>query len=124
MDAKRFISFKNGKAKFGLDRSATWLIDLEKKRQGLRTNPALSIFETEFVVNWIDLNYEEKTGNKFICDDDDGYLWLSPTNSVDDGESITTQEQLIDDGEFVEVCINIEDLTFYDKGNGCYSPIV
>lgn len=122
MNTKRFISFKDGEARFGLDRSATWLIDLEKKRQGLRTNPALSIFDTEFGVNWVDLNYDEKEGNKFICDDDDGYLWLVPTNLVDDGESITTQEQLIDD-EFVEVCINIEDLTFYEKGNGCFAPI-
>lgn len=124
MSNKRFISFKNGAARFGIDREATWIIDLQEKKQGLRTNPATSIFETEFGVNWVDLCYDEKTGNKFICDDDDGYLWMTHTNLVDDGESVTTQEQLIDDGEFVDVCINIEDFTFYDKGNGCFVPIV
>ena len=120
MDKKRFISFKGGKAKFGIDHSAVWIIDLEKKRQGLRTNPALSIFDSEFGVNWINW-YGENDGD-FLLDDDDGYLWLEATTETENGDFFTHEEAI--DNRQAEVCINLKDLTFYDKGNGCYSDIL
>lgn len=119
---KRFISFSNGKAKFGLDRNAMWVIDLQEKKQGLRTNPVLSIFETSHGFNWEDLNWSETKNGPFICDDDDNYLWLCESTNIENGDDYSTQEEMIDAGQ-AEVCINIEDLTFYDKGNGCYYPI-
>jgi hypothetical protein len=120
MSNKRFISFNNGIARFGIDRDAVWIIDLEKKRQGLRTNPATSIFEREFGVNWIDW-YGELTGD-FLLDDDDNYLWLEADTTTENGD-FPTHEDAIDNGE-AYVSINLKDLTFYHKGNGCYSPIV
>lgn len=120
MSNKRFISFNNGIARFGIDRDAAWIIDLEKKRQGLRTNPATSLFETEFGVNWIDW-YGDSAGD-FLLDDDDGYLWIEPTTENETGDFFT-HEEAIDNGD-AEVSINLKDLTFYDKGNGCYAPIV
>lgn len=122
MERKRFISVSDGIARFGIDRSATWVIDLTKMRQSLRTNPTTSIFELEFGVRWVELNYIEKDGNKFICDDEDGDLWLVPSTEVEGGDEMVTQEQLIDDG-LQEVCIDIVELSFYDRGNGCFMPI-
>ena len=120
---RRFISFHEGKAKFGLNKKACWVIDLQEKKQGLRTNPALSIFETHHGFNWEELNWSETKDGPFVCDDEDNYLWLCETTKIEDGEDYSTQEEMIDAGH-AEVCINIKDLTFYDKGNGCYSPIV
>lgn len=119
---KRFISFNDGKAKFGLDRNATWVIDLQEKKQGLRTNPVTSIFDAAHGFNWEDLSWSETKDGPFICDDDDNYLWLCETTDILDGY-YPTHEEMIDDGQ-AEVCINIRDLTYYDKGNGCYSPIL
>lgn len=120
MNTKRFISFKDGKARFGLDCSATWIIDVQEKKQGLRTNPATSIFETTFGINWINW-YGEMQGS-FLLDDDDNYLWLEANTETENGDFLT-HEEAIDNGQ-AEVSINLKDLTFYDKGNGCYSPIV
>lgn len=119
----RFISFYEGKARFGLSRRAKWVIDLQEKQQGIRTNPSLSIFETHHGFNWEELNWGETKNGPFICEDDDGYLWLCETTKVEVGDDYFTQEEMIEAGT-AEVCINIENLTFYDKGNGCYSPIV
>ena len=120
MSNKRFISFKNGAARFGIDREATWIIDVQEKKQGLRTNPATSIFETGFGINWIDW-HGEMSGD-FLLDDDDNYLWLEANTETENGDFFT-HEEAIDNGQ-AEVSINLKDLTFYDKGNGCYSPIV
>lgn len=120
MSNKRFISFKNGTARFGIDREAKWIIDVEEKRQGLRTNPATSIFETEFGVNWI-YWYGESIGD-FLLDDDDEYLWLEATTATENGDFLT-HEEAIDNGQ-AEVSINLKDLTFYYAGNGSYAPIV
>lgn len=120
MNSKRFISFKNGVARFGIHPDADWLIDLHDKKQGLRTNPCTSIYESKFGVNWIDW-YGELSGD-FLLDDDDGYLWRELSTKTESGDFFT-HEEAIDNGQ-AEVSINIRDLTFYDKGNGCYSPIM
>ncbi len=121
---KRLIHFIDGKAYFGLIPNATWIIDLERKHQGLRTNPATTAcFDTRYGHDWEELNWTESKLGPFILDDDDNYLWLCENTLLENGADYPTQEEMIDAG-LAEVCINIIDLTFYDKANGCYSPIL
>jgi hypothetical protein len=119
---RRFIHFIDGKAYFGLIPNAPYIIDLERKHQGLRTNPDTSCFDERYGYKWEELNWTETRYGPFICDDDDNYLWLCENTLQENGAEYSTQEEMIDNG-LAEVCINIKDMTFYDKVNGCYLPI-
>lgn len=124
MTTNRFVSFQDGKAWFGLGKNAQFVLDLEKKRQTLRTNPNTSLYHEEKGFKWEPMSdfTEEGEPARFIIDDDDGDLCLVSSSVIDYGDEVTSQEALIDAGE-ADFLLDLSNLTYYHKGNGAFLPI-
>lgn len=123
----KYISVKDGIAKWGLDYNASWIIDLEKGKEYIANTTHRKQENDDYFI-WRDIICDgdcffPDSNINFICDDDEGSLFFCANTNVEIADDIFTQEMLIDQG-IVNVCIDLHYKMYYNKEAKDYFPIV